>query len=518
MRQNAVESPSSSASVRGFLLLVVSVSGAIVMVLEILGTRVIGTQYGSSLYVWTALLSVTMVCLALGYELSGRIADRFPSARLLYLLLMCAGVAVLLAPCLTPVLVPLSRWLGLVWGAIASAFIVFFFPLTVLAMTGPYVIRLLARGVEGVGKTSGSVYAVSTLGSIAGVLLVSLVMIPSLGTRQLLYLCSMILIGLGTVGFVLSARWRAAPALLCTLLPWVLRTPEPAVPGELFHTESPFGNLRVVEKESQGRGRYRMLMVNGIMQTGMPVEIDLLGPGSLLKSDRYYLELLPYFYPDLAYGRTGILIGLAGGMFARVIEWYGVNLTAVEIDAKVVEIARAFFGYAGAVDPLSVIPSEGERLSVPRRTALSSEMTEENVHPSGFAETVRVPAGRVVIEDGRQYLVRQTNRVDFIVLDAYNSDSIPFHLITREFFELVRSRLTDDGILAINYIGRPQNDFVTESLFRTLAEVFGPERVVAYRTGKRRDEVQVLAVFAFRQPMELRPLWPVRCIAKGLNR
>ena len=179
---------------RGFLLILVTVTGATVLALEVLGTRVIGTHYGSSLYVWAALLCVTMICLAIGYALGGAIADRVPRPWMLYVLVILAGGSVLAVPPLTAVLEPLSGALGLAFGAVVSAMVIFFAPLTLLAMAGPYVIRLRARRVGGVGKTSGAVYAVSTVGSVLGVLLVSLWMIPTLGTRWSLWVCSGLLI------------------------------------------------------------------------------------------------------------------------------------------------------------------------------------------------------------------------------------------------------------------------------------------------------------------------------------
>jgi len=497
-----------------FLLAVVSVTGAIVLALEVLGTRIIGTYYGSSLYVWAALLSVTMVCLAVGYAVGGRIADRHPKPAMLYSLLLCAGASILLVPLFAGVLAPVGDLLGLAWGAIACALIIFFLPLTLLATAGPYVIRLRAQRLEGVGATSGVVYAVSTCGSVAGVLVVSLLMIPTLGTRSSLYVCSGLLMAVGSAGLILSAGLKRAPVLLCALLPVLVAKPEAAVSGQIFRTESAFGDLRVIEQQTAGRGRYRMLMVNGIMQTGMPLDMEMLGAASLLTADSYYLELLPYFYPELGSGRRGILIGLAGGMFARVMDNYNVDLTAVEIDVKVAELAQAYFGYRGDI----FLPS-GKRHIVD----LSRFPVRRMARPPGAPELEEPsdrgtkPAGRAVIQDGRQFLAVQTGAVDFIVLDAYNSDSIPFHLITREFFELTRNRLNADGILAINYIGRPERDFVTDSLFRTLAEVYGEDHLLAYRTRGRRDEVQVMAVFAFRRRMELLPLWAGAAPGQGVD-
>ena len=105
--------------------------------------------------------------------------------------------------------------------------------------------------------------------------------------------------------------------------------------------------------------------------------------------------------------------------------------------------------------------------------------------------------GRAIIQDGRRFLCSSRRRYDFIVMDAYSGDTIPFHLITREMFTAVREHLTDDGVLAINYIGAPRGDEVTDSLARTLADVFGAERVRAYRSTDDPQAVQVIYFFAF---------------------
>ncbi|MGB2821563.1 MAG: fused MFS/spermidine synthase [Phycisphaerae bacterium] len=495
---------------RGFLLVLVTVTGAVVLALEVLGTRVIGTHYGSSLFVWAALITVTLVCLSIGYWIGGRLADRLPRAWMLCVLVMLAGASVLLVPWMTAVLAPVSDALGLAWGAIASAGALFFLPLTLLAMAGPYVIRLRARSVAAMGSTSGAVYALSTIGSVAGALAVSLWMIPTIGTRLSLLICSGVLIGVGAVGLVVVSRGRAILAVVLIGLPWPLRPRHEAFPGELYHTESAYGDLSVLQREVEGRGLHRFLMVNGIMQTGMPMDIDLVGPGEILQTDSYYLELLPYFYSDLAAGRKGILIGLAGGMFPRVMEFYDIDWTAVEIDVKVAELAKAYFGYRGRIHnaggeehpvDLSRFPDRASPVMAEHLDGADDEHAAEHA-PSGEYR------GRAVIQDGRKFIADHAGKVDFIVLDAYNSDTIPFHLITREFFEIIHSRLTGDGMLAINYIGSPGGDFVTDSLFRTLGEVFGRGKLRAYRTRDDETAAQVIIIFAFHgEPRTLLPLW-----------
>jgi hypothetical protein len=207
-------------------------------------------------------------------------------------------------------------------------------------------------------------------------------------------------------------------------------------------------------------------------------------------------------------------------MFPRVMEFYGIDWTAVEIDVKVAELAKAYFGYRGEIRS-----ADGLVHSVDLSRFGNRELPAVHDHAGGLrpedrpeADPQAVYPGRAVIQDGRQYLVQNPTPVDFLVLDAYNSDTIPFHLITREFFMLVKERLTGDGILAINYIGRPEGDFVTDSLLRTLGSVFDPDMLLAYRTRDDEAEAQVMTIFAFRRKMELYPLWREDDVPGGADR
>jgi hypothetical protein len=387
--------------------------------------------------------------------------------------------------------------------------VLFFLPLTMLATAGPYVIRLRARSVEGMGSTSGAVYALSTIGSVAGALAVSLYMIPHLGTHTSLLICAGVLIGMGAFGLALLSRGWAGALVVVAAGAFFVPDRTPTLDGELYRTESAFGHLRVLQRDLPGRGPYRMLMVNGIMQTGMPLDIDLVGPADILQTDSYYLELLPYFYGDLGAGRKGVLIGLAGGMFPRVMEFYGIDWTAVEIDVRLAELAKAYFGYRGKIRDAGGSEHPVDLSRFPRRASpvMAEHLAEAGSEHAADHAPVGAYRGRAVIQDGRRFLADLAKPVDFVVLDAYASDAIPFHLITREFFELIKRRLTKDGMLAINYIGRPTGDFVTDSLFRTLGEVFGRDMLRAYRTRGEADEAQVIIIYAMRDKRDLLPLW-----------
>jgi spermidine synthase len=483
--------------IRYYPLAFVTVTGGVVMGLEILGTRVIGTVYGSSLFVWGALLTTTLVCLAVGYAVGGAVADRWPHDWLLYVLTILAGGAVLAIPATQGILQPSFRQFGARGGALVSAFVVFAGPLTMLGLASPFVVRLLARSLQATGRTAGAVFALSTAGSVAGTLLTSFYLIPELGTRWSLAAQAAAMILVGAVGLLVRFGARCLPVVALAAAAWPVGRGGPRAAGEvLFRTESPYGRMAIVQPAGAG---YRMLFVNGILQTGMPLDIARRDRTSLLRTDSYYLELLPYLHDDPDEPRSCLLIGLAGGCFARVMELYPVHVTAVEIDRKVAELAKAYFGYRGTIH----CGGREHRVDLdrfPNRRIDDGHAAPDPAGADGPAEPRgREPyGGRVVIEDGRLFLSHCGQRYDFIVLDAYNSDTIPFHLITREMFAAAREHLAEDGILAINYIGPPRRDLVTDSLVRTLADVFGADRVVAYRSTDDPDAVQVIYFFAFR--------------------
>ena len=187
-----VQNSASSSPHQGplVLYLTVTITGAAVMILELLGTRIIGPFYGVSLYVWSSLIAVTLIALALGYFFGGLIADRFPAVRLAHIILSSAVTTVTI-PFLTGPILHATDSLGLRAGAFASALLLFTLPLTALAMVGPYVIKRATRDLSGVGTAAGSVYAISTVGSVAGTLLLGFFLLPMFGTRAIIFSLSL---------------------------------------------------------------------------------------------------------------------------------------------------------------------------------------------------------------------------------------------------------------------------------------------------------------------------------------
>jgi hypothetical protein len=137
-----------------YLYVIVFISGASVLAVEILGTRILGPFYGVSLFLWSALITVTLIALSIGYTIGGRWADKGAKLSRLCYLMIGAGIWLLLIPWFKQPLLFLAEPLGLRFAVLAAAFVLFAPPLTLLGMVSPYAIRVRALSLDEVGKTA----------------------------------------------------------------------------------------------------------------------------------------------------------------------------------------------------------------------------------------------------------------------------------------------------------------------------------------------------------------------------
>lgn len=189
--------------------LVVFLGGFAIMVLEIIGARYLARDFGGSFYVWVSQIGVILAALALGYGVGGLMADRFRKGSFLSFLLFPAGIATFLIPkfssALTGALLARhdpEKAVPLLWQKVDPAFAstaLFFAPCFVLAALSPYMVRLTARRVEYVGRTSGLIYAASTVGSIAGVFISGYVLVDQLSLGLIFRWIGILIFALGLV-------------------------------------------------------------------------------------------------------------------------------------------------------------------------------------------------------------------------------------------------------------------------------------------------------------------------------
>lgn len=440
------------------LRLVVFGSGAVLMALEIVGSRILAPYFGSSVYVWGSLISIFLAALSLGYYLGGVAADRWPRPGVLALTLGTAGILTLLLPVVArPLLEAFSAWdLGPRSSPLLASVVLFALPSILMGATSPFAIKLAATNLATVGNTAGILYAISTAGSIVGTLLTAFVLIPAMGVRAILYTLGVSLVVFsGLMGWRAAQSMRAAAtaAVLTLALAW------PAIAqvscGEtriVFERDTVYHRIKVAED-----GCYRWLHFDRSRQGGMfltdPRESPLRYPD--------YFMLAWLLNPNI---KKVLVVGLGSGSVPKRIisDFPGVAVDSIELDPVVVDVARRYF-------------------------ALRDD-----------------PRHRIFVQDGRQYVRRTETMYDLIVMDAYHAEGVPFHLVTREFFRQVRTKLAPGGIVAANIVGflSGSNSKLFKAIYKTYASEYTGLYLfpVNFQYDKDETDVRTIILFAGARP------------------
>jgi len=433
------------------VLATVFTTGAAVLVVEIAGARVVSPLYGSGLYSWSALISVTLAALSLGYWVGGRAADRRPETSIFHGGILLAGLLVVAIPALASPVLRITEPLDPRLGVLLAAALLFFLPLAVLGGVTPFAIRLSRPPQGEVGAVSGRIFAVSTVGSLLAALATGFLLIPNLGVRAILALTGATVMLTAVAGFLLSGR-RAMGGVSASLLFLALMAWRAAGAAEssgslriVERAPSFFGFLRVVETDTE-----RMLTVNGIGQNYVS-----LVPGGEPFAYLLFMSSLPSLMRASGTPSTGLLIGLGAGELVGLLTSQGVRMTAVELDPRVEDLARRHFG-------------------------------------------LRLPHDHIQILDGRVFLERDRTRYDFVFMDAFLGEDVPGHLYTREAFGAVRRRLAPGGVLAINYTSLTGGEDA-RALTKTLQAVFA--HVKAYTDGAPATALASMVLVASDEPI-----------------
>lgn len=423
-------------ALRRFLYLTATLTGAVVLVIEILGAKMLTPWFGSSHFVWTAQITITLLALAAGYYGGGWAGDRFGHPRVVYGGLVLAAIYLGVTVWVRAALASACLSLNLALGSVVASLGLFFVPLTLLAAVGPFFVRLLTQSVQNVSGVVGRLSALGTIGSVLGVVTTSYVIVPyvrdsyaMLATSALLLLVSgAYFLGWGRVGR--DRMGWAAGLVLCFLVGAgaLRRDGRVTLRGyvELARTNSHFGSMRVIESRDGTRRFYLndYLLQNTYDPHGRRSE-------SMFTYALYHLS--KGYTPEL---RRALCLGMGVGIAPRQLAADHLAVDVVEINPAVVPLARQWFDF----DPTSV---------------------------------------HLVVDDARHFLRVATNRYDTVQLDAFLGDSSPSHLMTHEAFLEIRRVLNPGGTLVINSfvsfeVGR---DFFATALHRTLLSVFQQVRV-----------------------------------------
>lgn len=422
---------------RSYLYVTVFFSGMTALAVELSASRLLGNVYGSSNLVWAAIIGLILIYLTLGYWLGGRLADRRPSFKAFYAILLWASLTVGLVPMVSRPLLRISANafdrldLPILAGVFVAVLLLFIIPVSLLGMASPFALKLALRDPQQAGKTSGRISAISTTGSFIGTFLPVLVLVPLIGTYRTFLFFSSVLMGVALIGMIKFSGIKAwlpyswMPIVLLILWLFGAQGVDKSTRGMVYETESAYNYIQVVEENG-----FRYLRLNegqGMHSVYHPTQLNYQGPWS-------QVLVGPFFntppQSTASVNRIAI-VGLAAGTTARqaAAVYPEAVVDGYEIDPEIVSVGRTYF-----------------------------DMDAANLN--------------VFVEDGRYGLAHSGQVYDIISVDAYRPPYIPWHMTTVEFFGEVYDHLTADGVMVINIGRSPLDRTLVNDLATTIREIF----------------------------------------------
>lgn len=385
--------------------------GALVMIFEIIGSRILSPFLGASTYIWTSLIGVILASLSLGYWLGGRIADKRPDVKYLASVILVASGLISLTALTKEIVLSMIADIptGLEIKTVIAAILLFAPASVCLGFVAPFAVRLKMTSVETTGQTVGRLYALSTIGSIVGTFAAGFLLIPFLGSVRTLYLIATALLVLSLLLAPLAIS-RTTVTSVVLLVFGIVATEGNAYllrqQSEVYDFDTEYSRVQVFRTNDSVTGKpIRALATDPyFVQSAMFLDSDEL----VLEYSRFY-HLIGNFNPHI---KHSLIIGGAGYSFPKdyLRKYPDAKLDVVEIDPQMTEIARRFF------------------------------------------RLVDDPRLNIIHEDGRMFINRaESGKYDAILMDAFGSlFSVPAHLTTIEAVKHLNRILTPDGVIIFN--------------------------------------------------------------------
>ena len=422
-------------------------TGAVVLSLELLASRILTPFFGVSLYIWTSILSVTLIFLAIGYQFGGWITSKIDSKyyeELFIFIPFVSSIFILISSITYPVLLPKLIGLNLLVGSFIGSFVLLSIPLVLMSALNPILISIIKyKDDQSSDSKSGFVLFISTIGSVFGVIFTALILIPNFTNFSAFILNALFLIVYTLfiyflIGYDSFKKLKKLFLFLNLILFFCLlsiyyfkenylnhftTTKDSQGNTYIIKYENPsyYGNLKVVgiQPFNQNNIYSYKLYQNGFTQNTIDKN------GNSLSSYTYMMDALS----QQSSPGDALILGFGGGIIPKKLSAKGFNIDVVEIDPITLEIAEKFFKY-------------------------------KKINTNFY------------FEDARTYVRKCKKKYDLIIIDLFFADGIPEHLTTMEFYDNLKNCLHDDGILISNSITDFSNDLTINTVLSTFNAVF----------------------------------------------
>lgn len=436
------------------LEIIVFLSGALVMILELAGSRLLAPYIGTSLYVWTSLIGIILGSLSIGYWWGGLMADRYPEYRRMSLIMILSSVYIAIVSLFQGIfLSSLTQYISDIRvSAVIACIVLFAIPSVLLGMISPYAVKLKLHNLQTSGVAVGSLYALSTLGSIVGTFLAGFVLIAWIGSTMILFLISAILFALAIFAdykLFLNSFWKSGGYAAFLL---AISIVNPMQNSSIIDIDTNYSRVWIYDAHDEKYDKdVRLMVINSEFNSGIFHDSDEL----YFEYSKFY-KLADYFNHDF---KNTLMIGGAGFSYPTYLlsDKKDVTVDVVEIDPEMTDLAKEYFNLKD--DP---------RLAV--------------YH-----------------EDGRIFLNNNKKKYDVIYGDAFKSlYSIPFQLTTQESIQKMYNSLNDNGVVLINIISSIEGDKskILKSEYATLKSIFPEVYAFAVANVEKRFDIQNIMLVA----------------------
>ncbi|MDD3832214.1 MAG: fused MFS/spermidine synthase [Clostridia bacterium] len=447
-----------------FLYLTAFFSGMSVMAVELAASRQLAPYFSSSQIVWTVIIGTIMIALAIGNVWGGRLADRRPHAKYVFIRLLIASIWIsalafvgrYIIAGITAVFALIVTRNFLIWASVASCILLYVFPLILLGTISPALIKLSVNNLAENGRRVGELEALNTVGSILGTFLPTFVTIPAFGTATTFLIFGAILCALSLAYFISARIWliRSAVSLLLIVCLTFLPFSYSFAFWEnnlIYEGESIYNYLQV--KEDDYEVTFSTNVAFGVQSVKSKTDYVANDYYTHAFASCYMAGFEPMTLNEVnsnvgsTSSRNGdkrfLVLGLCMGTVCSMVEKYfgGVQQEGVEVDSKIVDLAYQYFDLS------------------------------DNVN--------------AIVADGRAYLQYNNDTMyDIIFVDAFQDITIPFYMCTEEFFTLCKQHLNTDGVLCLNlnmYSDQPSN--INDYIIGTVRKVFNTRVWISHTNG-----------------------------------
>ncbi len=417
--------------------IVVVLSGFICMELEIMGTRILSPVFGSTIYVWTSLIGVTLTFLAIGYWYGGRLADKGKiNINALGLIILLLGFYVCLLPRISRLILPFTSGLDIILGPLLTSFVILSLPVFFLGFIVPVSVKLITKSLEEVGGKAGEIYSLATIGSIIGTFITGFFLVPYLGVAKACLISGLVLILLSLIIIEFKAKF-----LFLAVIPLLFISKLPSSAKILESYDGYYGQTRIIKNENHLR-----LYKGVVPQTAINLKTK--------ENEMSYIKYfeIPFIY-NSDYKKT-LMIGLGGGYTAKELAIkYNLDMDIAEIDRKMLDFAKKYFYWNNEA--------------------------------------------KVYFDDGRHF-VKNSRIYDIIIIDI-GCVFPAWHLYTLEAFQEYSRHLNPNGALIINIFSAKEGEYskLTKTLYKTMEQVY--DEVIILRRDIEPDSTQSIALLATKE-------------------